>query len=143
MPLPPSKKSTVGKRNDGSHDRHKGAGNPTGGGKESGVGNYKPRLERMRSSTLDEHGIKAQQEERMVKRTSVGRYVHGRHSASVDKEGKGGRKQRTRSHDGPLEKDMIQRARPSAEWAHLDAFQVGFPSSPVTQPLLSSIFLQV
>eukprot|EP00752_Nemacystus_decipiens_P008716 g7778.t1 len=73
------------------------------------------RRTRQRSSTWDEHGIAKQQEER--KKTAATAMM-GR--TSVD--GAGGRA-RTWSHNGALGRFNGQLPRPSAEWAHLDAFQ--------------------
>ena len=72
------------------------------------------RMTRQRSSTWDEHGVAKQLEER--KRTAA-TAIMGRTSSP------GGRT-RTWSHNGALGRFHGQLPRPSAEWAHLDAFQV-------------------
>jgi len=63
------------------------------------------RLTRQRSSPWDEHGIARQQEERRKVALAGGRA-------------------RTWSHNGTLRGQHGKDARSSAEWAHLDAFQV-------------------
>lgn len=106
-----------------SYDRISEASSSRGGGAGGSTGCYDnddassdggSRMTRQRSSTWDEHGVAKQLEER--KRTAA-TAIMGRTSSP------GGRT-RTWSHNGALGRFHGQLPRPSAEWAHLDAFQV-------------------
>lgn len=85
-----------------------------------------PQLEeKRRSVTLDEHDIKAQREQRMVTRATAGRAMGERKGLGGGGEVSPGR-QRTWSHNIPADRDRSGNgdSRASAEWDHLDAFQV-------------------
>lgn len=78
----------------------------------SGLGDERGSVSRHRSSTWDEHEVMAQLERKESSRTGDG----------VGEKGAGSGRQRTWSHHGAV--GHGQEARPSAEWEHLDAFQV-------------------